>query len=401
MSEPKAQRKTLRVVIDPRLPLGEVVKRHLEAISTTPIKVYDTLAGAAGRSTVARILVPLISPVENLALQVVDLQNSAQALELWKEEASAFLSKARRMRRQLIVVDARSLLLNDADVLAALGINKAPEAECADIPPAPDLVTLVLADSMLSNDEEASRLVAEIEAMRSGSHQVLLDAERLSEAHSAYMSLRGEAVQNRARFKELSQAGMSMTDENALLRENVVQSQSYVAEVDAAALKARKAAAEENTLLRESVTQSQSYAVEADVALKAHNEVVEENALLRESLGLQVEAAEQADMRQSQLVEDCSILRKESADRHVLKAQVEALRRRLETDKGLVASREAIFGAVMLENQKETSEHAASGQKLAGENLRLQSELDGIYASKAWRVASVLRSVRSGFGLLK
>jgi hypothetical protein len=65
-----------------------------------------------------------------------------------------------------------------------------------------------------------------------------------------------------------------------------------------------------------------------------------------------------------------------------MKAQSEALGRRIETDKKRAAIREAVLAAVMLEDQKEVS--------------FLKGELDRVYDSKSWRLTKPLRTVRSG-----
>ncbi len=313
MSSPKANSKILRVVIGFNMPLCACVAQHLAAISPQPVMTYETLAKAAPETSVTRILLAITSPVENLAQRLIDSQPAMEALEAWKAEAVALLGDMRRMRRQLILADARSLLSNDADVLTVLGINKTSEAKFADIPPPPGLMMLVLADALLTKDVEASRLVAEIDAMRHGSHVALLDIEQLSAAHEEYTNL---------------------TEEIGLLRENISQ---------------------------------------------------------------QVTLAENADLVRAQLVKESDSLRKASADRHLMKAQSEALERRIETDKKRIALREAVLGAVLLEDQKEKAAgREASAQELAGEVSFLKGELDRVYDSRSWRLTRPLRTVRSG-----
>jgi hypothetical protein len=280
------------------MPLRACVIQHLTAISTQPVVTYESLAKAAAEASVTRILVAITSPIESLAQRLIGSQTPTEALEVWKVEAGALLGEMRRMRRELVVLDARSLLSSDADALAVLEINTASVAEFADIPPPPGSMMLVLADALLTNDVEASRIVAEIDAMRHGSHVALLDIEQLSAAHEEYTNLTWEI------------------------------------------------------------------------------------ALLRENIGQQIIQAEDADLLRAQLVKESDSLRKISADRHLMKAQSEALGRRIETDKKRAAIREAVLAAVMLEDQKEVS--------------FLKGELDRVYDSKSWRLTKPLRTVRSG-----
>ena len=336
MSSPKANSKTLRVFIGSHMPLRACVTQHLTAISTQPVVTYESLAKAAAEASVTRILVAITSPIESLAQRLIGSQTPTEALEVWKVEAGALLGEMRRMRRELVVVDARSLLSSDADALAELEIDTASVAEFAEIPPPPSSMMLVLADALLTNDVESSRMVAEIDAMRHGSYVALLDIEQLSAAHEEYTNL---------------------TWEIALLRENIGQ---------------QIIGAEDADLLR---------------------------ALLRENISQQIIGAEDADLLRAQLVKESDSLRKISADRHLMKAQSEALGRRIETDKKRAAIREAVLGAVMLEDQKEKEKaaagHEASAHELAGEVLFLKGELDRVYNSKSWRLTKSLRTVRS------
>ena len=391
MSNPKSQNDALHVVTEPDMPLGACVEQYLAAISSVSVTTYDTLAKAAEGAGAARVLLAITSPVESLARRLIDTKTSMHALDAWKAEAVTLLAQARRMRRQLVLADARSLLSNDAEVLAILEIEKTPVAAFTDTPPLPDPMILVLADALLSNDQQASRLVAEIEAMRHGSQVVLLGIEQVNAAHEGYLILienpkrlqvaQAQAADYRARLENLELARTALIDENALLRDNIA---CQISAVD-------KAGSEKSAALAE-------HASALETLREQHDVTLEENALLRENISQHIAGAEDAVGLRAQLMAECDSLRKVNADRHVMKAQAEALGRRIETQKESAALREAVLGAVMLEDQKslanamaQTAGREAYAQGLAG-------ELERVYRSRSWRLTSPLRKVRSGRG---
>jgi hypothetical protein len=137
--------------------------------------------------------------------------------------------------------------------------------------------------------------------------------------------------------------------------------------------------------------------------IAAHEEytnLTQEIELLRENISQQIIAAEGADLERAKLIKEFDSLRKEIADLYLMKAQAEALERRLEKNKKRTAIREAVLGAVMLEDQKEKEKaaagHKASAHELVGEVSFLKGELDRVYNSRSWRFTKSLRTVRSG-----
>lgn len=471
MSKSISKSNIQHVVIPSDSLLASCVEHHVTALLGASISLYGTLAEAAKAAKGARILVACVDPTEALARHLAEADTAAQAIADWTAEVSPLLAAARRVRRQLVLVDARALLLNDPDVLTVLGVAHDKALDLAggqdSVPPLPDLAMLVLADALLVHDVQARRLAEEIASLRHGPGGAELDMAQLDAVHKEYTALSQEidlfsenAVQQNAHHdRTVSDAAAVhdlVTSENDLLRENIMQQGTRHDRTvsDAAAAYAtlsnenkklredsvqqgvrhdrtvfEAAAAHalltgENKTLREDIVQQgarhdrkSAEAAAAHAALTGENkklredivqqgalleELTHENTLLRENVAEQIVGVESLLAQQSKLLAERDRLHKLGADRHVLKAQSDALQRRIEDQRARSGLREAVLGAVALQDQTELRgamtriEGAeAKARQLAEEVSLLQGELDGVYGSKSWRVTGPLRSVRS------
>lgn len=374
MPRSKSKTKIFRTIVQTQGPLTLSTQDCLDAVLPASVERYDTLESSVTKSASVRVIWALMNPTEALAWELESGVAPVQALTEWKAQASVDLAAARRMRRQLVLVDARALVARDADVLSALNVTVDAQDNSADLLPLPDLVMLALADALLARDVAASDLVAEIDVLRHGSVGVTVDVEKLDAAHREYTAL---------------------TEEMTLLRENVGQ-QSTLSE-DALGGKLRAEAT-----LTEQAADVVRLGTETTSLQKEIMDLSTENSLMRENIEEHLIGAAAAQARGAELVAECARLGKAVGDRHLVAAQADALQRRIETQRERFAVRDALLGAIILKDKSEleealgkVSEADMRALELTGEVSSLKGELDKVYGSKSWRVTGPLRAARS------
>lgn len=300
-----AKRQTFHVIA----PHDTALDRHMSAaFGDTFAKGFvphNDLADVTPKSKTDPVVVCLTHPVEAVADLIAVSASPSAALAQWTASTTDLLKAARRMRRQLVVVDTRAVLTGQPQALAALdGLVAKSMPAAPDTPPALDLI---FADCLLRHDDTAQRLVAELDALRRGEAVAVVDADLLDGSYG--------------------EVGAATRDEIDLLRENIEH---------------------------------------------------------------QHEDMQQSAARYAALVSEHETLGQTVADRHVLKAENDAMVRRLEIQSTDTAARESTLSAVLLDDQQKLA-------KAEAEIAALRDELGRLYGSSSWRVTRPLRSVRSKF----
>ena len=354
MAKSKPKTKKISVVFAADKAFASRLEQHLTALLESPFDRCETLAEAAKDQT-SQVFLALMSPVEALAHHL-ESASCTEAMGVWKAETKDLVLATRRLRRRLIMVDARALLQEDADVLDALTFDLRTAGSAIEPPALPDVVHLVVAKTLLARDLEASKLVEELEALRSGPEEALPLQEHVEQARKTshqLQSARAEAT--------------NMSEEISLLRENI-------------ALQADISKSEQENI--------QSLTTEID--------------LLRENIVLQLSAAEKSQSQYAQLEADCTALRKATADRYALKAETDTLKQRLAKLQESNARHEAALDQIQRQDNEALQAAHAHVDRLERELSSAQTEVDelrreltAVYDSTSWRVTGPMRAVRN------
>jgi len=354
----KTDKNDLPVVIEAEEIFAPVIEAHMKSLFWPALHVHEALSEVAEDRTL-QVLVVLVQPVEALARRLDAGLACAEALAEWKAEAEALLGAARRRRRQLVLVDARALLSNDPELLTELDFELRSNAQPSEGPVLPDPNYLILAETLLRQDETATRLLQELAALRRGPHANLPNATHLEDALSDLQALKNRQAELESYKEQIALA----SEEAELLRENLA--------------------------LRVEADTARGGAVSS--YLKAAKEELE---LLRENAALHLNAAKKSGTRLSELEEECGALRQAAMDRHALKAKSDALEHRLKQSDTKRVHRETILARVMLEDQRKLQAAYARGDALNRELSAARDELSGVYGSRSWQVTKPLRAVR-------
>ena len=161
VSKTKTDKKDLPVVIEAEEIFAPVIEGHMKSLFWQALHVHEALSEVAEDRTL-QVLVVLVQPVEALARRLDAGLACAEALAEWTAEAEALLGAARRRRRQLVLVDARALLSNDPELLTELDFEMHSNAQPSAGPVLPDPNYLILAETLLRQDEAATRLLQEL-----------------------------------------------------------------------------------------------------------------------------------------------------------------------------------------------------------------------------------------------
>lgn len=304
--------------------LADAVRDQLTASPSIEVSESQTLVDAPGIETIDVVFVAFQNATERLASLIEELEDIGQATEQWTAETSAFLKAAKKVRRNLVLVDARKFLSGETDALKRHGYQGSTSTPRGHDAPKP--LSVVLANSALQIDANALRMRAEIDALMTGPKHEALTREIL---HAAYSELRGKSGETHSPCEGV-QHNMVSAKEADLLRENV--------------------------------------------SLREH------------------EAASYDD--------EISRLVQQVADRHVQKAQNDALQKRLDMQKNEASAREAILGKTILDEKN--AHHASQEQgrseleALRGQLAEAHFELERVYASNSWKITKPLRSLRPG-----
>jgi len=254
VTKSKPETKKLSVVFEADKAFASRLAQHLTALLDGPFNHCETLAEAA-KEQENQVLVVLTAPVETLARHLKSA-GCTEAMAAWKAETKDFVLAIRRLRRRLIMIDARALLQEGADLLKSLEFDLRTADSAVELPALPDAVHLIVAEALLAHDLEAAQLVGELEALRRGPQEALPLEEHFEEVRQTPRQL--QAAQAEATIS---------AEEVSLLRENIalqlsaaekIQSQYAQLEADCTAL--RKTTADRHALKAETDTLKQRLA---------------------------------------------------------------------------------------------------------------------------------------------
>ncbi|MFN7225333.1 MAG: hypothetical protein ACK4MS_15070 [Paracoccaceae bacterium] len=333
------------LVIPSDEPFASAILDRLSALmpGKTPV-IHHDLAQAAQQDETTMLLLVICHPVEALARRLAAADTPHQALEDWQTATESVLAATRPLRRRLWLLDARGLIEGNPDTLALF--EAADKAHLpGDVPARPDPVFLVLAEALLAHSAMADRLVNEIGALRRGGG--------------------GDPV-------TASLCETALTDHARLLNErNLLSSHVslYLSETE------RVMADGENRVNVSDFTAVETERDELRDAIARMTAIIDRAREVQDTSGL-----------------DIAALKAAAADRHLQKAKSEALQRRLEQAEERAALREAIFGTVLLDDQK--SHAIALTDDHRNRIAELERELQSVYGSKSWKLTGPLRAMR-------
>ncbi len=334
------------LVIPPDEPSGAAILDQLSAlVPGLPLVPYRDLAAAAQENTKTTLLLVISHPVEAIARRLAVSGHAEQALAEWQASTALVLTAARRVRRRLWVIDARALCAGNADTLA-LFEPATEQTSVAAVAPLPAPVFLLMAAALLARNSEAGHRADELAALRRGGGDDPVSAHLVETACTDYARL--------------------LTERN-LLRNHIslhlAETERLVAESDS-----------RPDLSYLTALESERDALKAQAADMAAKEALTGTAFAVAGT-------------------DLAALKASAADSHLQKAKAEALQRRLEQSEHRAALREAIFGTVLLEDQKIRPADPADDHR--HRIAELERELQRVYASKSWRITRPLRALRA------
>jgi len=254
VTKSKPETKKLSVVFEADKAFASRLEQHLTALLDGAFNHCETLAEAA-KEQENQVLVVLTAPVETLARHLKSA-SCTEAMAAWKAETKDFVQATRRLRRRLIMIDARALLQEGANLLKSLEFDLRTADSAVELPALPDAVHLIVAEALLAHDLEAAQLVGELEALCRGPQEALPLQEHFEEVRQTPRHL--QAAQPEATIS---------AEEVSLLRENIAlqlsaaeEFQSQYAQLEADYTTLRKATADRHALKAETDTLKQRLA---------------------------------------------------------------------------------------------------------------------------------------------
>lgn len=446
---PAAEPATLQIALvslAPEAMTKAVAHRLAGLFPAGTITQAASLTEAAGANPEARIVLALPDPVEAVAARLATqkAESGQMALGAWIAEMAPVLEATRSLRRRLWLIDARAMADGrPQDLTPASDAENLPKG--APIAPPADPIYLALAEMLIRADAQATRLAAEIAALRRGpggspidldlacaalndlqrrklESGILRDTLVLSQAElegkaealamaqrlvASHESLKAEVERLRAALAE----SQSLNEELGVLRERLALLQAELEEKSEALAMAQQLAASHESLKAE-VEQSR-----AGLADRPQPEL--EVGLLRKTLALvqdELEASVRAlsEARQDRAAHDVLKARfaalergmADSAERADLHGQVlgaELLKMKdilLAERAGFAQDRqEAQNSIATLQHQVQTeqAELVAARAELAalqGQVQAARNEVDLLLASTSWQVTAPLRAVK-------
>lgn len=341
------------VVADEGLNASEFAEQFSRIFGVNAI-LHDSIEAATATGTSPSVVIVMRNPASLLAARLTETADCHVALEAWSKTLGQVLSRQRRARRRLSLVDASLFLSTSTEAWAPLGarlgLTADPMAAALAEVARPDSVPLLAAAAMIERDHAANALASEFVAAAFGNAEDGLSPQNIE--------LALEEWQN-------AQAATNLFRENASLQ-NLAQS-----ELD----QRLSLSGAQTTSLHEQISallaeQEVLKAKLREVQTAVSHPQSEEVSLLRDNIGhhLKASAAMQAEL----------------ADRHLLKAKTEALEQRLKTAESAKDLREAILATQLLRD----------GAEMAA----LRDERDSMIRSKSWRWTRPLRGVRRRIG---
>ncbi|PQO22123.1 hypothetical protein C2I36_14725 [Rhodobacteraceae bacterium WD3A24] len=401
-----------------RLLVAEGEAAALEAVQAVaegaapPITVVrcESVEAALALDGAAPVLVPVRAPLDHLQRALQAGAAPEAALDAWREGCEALLRVCRKARRRVVMVDAGMLASRPETVAEALGarlgVHLGP-AETVQMGHGSEVshVHAAIAATLLANDSRALELADEFEAMllgpvtprtlgRDGISAAAREAaalaeesdllrENLQQMHADAERLLGEKTELEANLEALRQERDRASGELSEARQKLDAADAARAGLEAR-LEEQRASAE-------------------DASRKAAQEVsslTEERDLLRENLQQMLGETERLLGEKTELEGRVESLNSELGDRHLLKAQLDAVGRQLEEAREVQRLRESVLGAEILQMAAQARQERAA---LAEERDRLTADLQAardeimrLRESTSWKVTAPLRAARQG-----
>ncbi|MCC5969252.1 MAG: hypothetical protein JJU15_04840 [Pararhodobacter sp.] len=341
---------------------GEDSLRAIEALASgavpgVSVQRHDSLETTFSSDPSAPVIILMSMPQDHMRAMLDAGSAPDTALQNWTKHASAILQRCRKNRRRVVLVDAAMLRTLPAAIAEALSgrlglrFDTVPDAAPAEKKEFDDIHTAIT-EAMLISDLKARDLAEELEAMMLG--PVSAPGDPVKAGVNGAQKLR------------------SLATERDLLREALRQHLEELDTMRAALTKTEGAAKAQSTELQKKLSTAES-----DLA-----STTQERDLLREEL------RQMQDSVQTLLAENAKV-----ADRHLLKAQCEALERRLDDAAERQRLRDSVQGAEMLKLAMLLQ--AERGQTNADlQNAR--DEIQRLLASTSWRVTRPIRVMKRG-----
>ncbi len=295
----------------------------------------EGVEAALAQDATAPVVVPVTLPLDYLAAALQAGTAPDDALADWSAEAEALLRACRKARRRVLLIDAGKLATQPETGARALGARLG--LQFSPMPPTHEAVRspihAVIAGPLLASDAKASDLLDEIEAMIVGP-----------------LTARNP---DRTEIVSATDAAATLIEERDLLRENLAQMLAETEELrNMLTRKEQEVSALEQQQAQ--VSDLENRLAQADTERKS---LIEERDLLRENLAQMLEETDRLLGNENDRKRELEARNTALADKHLLKAQLEAVTRQLDT---------------------------------------ANDEINRIYASNSWKVTAPLRAARRG-----
>ncbi|WP_281708898.1 hypothetical protein [Phaeobacter italicus] len=400
------------------------------------LKSYASFATFGRAKAKGAILVPLLHPIEAVALQIAKTKTPEKALAAWMAEISDLLAEQRKKRTRVMLVPAGVFAEDGAALIAILSkkLKAHPTEDAAlDVSVKPEIpvLDLIAAQYLLESSEAAGKLLERL-------HDVavcpfassVVDANDILKLRDEAGAPQPEAIEE-AGFLRESLAGIvaehtDIVSETAQLRAELKTASERLAEESGALAKVTadlEARNGERDLLRESLagiisdySALQAQAVAQDVELDNLRGQLREQYLLKATnaaLEQRIQSAEQKMTARSAILGKVFLIegqRREdlAAEKQkeiaVAQVQLTDLSQELEAQSALLErAQEALLStekdaATKAEELGQELE-ALKAQLFEGDAMlkQLSDELNHIYTSKSWKITEPMRQTRARF----
>ena len=343
--------------------------RALVANAEPPVEVTpsDALDAALAQDAQTPVIVPVRLPLDHLhkALQAGDAPGTA--LDSWCKDAEALLKACRKARRRVVMIDAGMLTARPAAAAKALGarlglrIKAVAEGQAArksELSP----IHSAIAASLLATDVRATELADELEAMIAGPV--------------------GPRTPSRDEVSTAAQEAASLAEERDLLRETLQQMLS-----ETERLRGEKAELEKKLDVTD--------AARADLEARLEKERNDAEAASQKAAQDTASLTEERDLLRENLqhmlseTERLIAAKSDESEKHLLKAQLDAVNRQIEEAREARRMRESLLGTEILKLVGQLR-NAQAREKEA------RDEIARIHASTSWKVTVPMRAMKKG-----
>lgn len=379
---------------------GEDSLRALEALASgavpgISVQRHDSLETTFSSDPAAPVIMLMSTPQDHMRATLAAGSAPDTALQQWTKHTSAVLQRCRKNRRRVVLIDAGMLRARPAAIAEALSarlgvrFDTVPEAAPGAKAEFDDIHTVITA-ALLASDPKARDLSEELEAMMLG--PVTAPGDPVKAGVSGAQKLQNLATERELLRENLRQllgeleamrASLTKKEDAAKALETELQARLSTAESSLAST------TQDRDELREELKKSHAWAQslvagneQKDAALEGLDKTTQERDLLREEL------RQMQDSVQTLLAENEKV-----ADRHLLKAQCEALERQLDDTAERQRLRDSVQGAEML---KLAMLLQAERARLNSDLQNARDEIGRLLASSSWRITRPIRVVKRG-----